>query len=106
VAGQNTTVFADSTAPARIINAKLRHTRRTRWRKKDKGNSIAGYGTVIAFAEELSEAYHASLLTETLEEEKETDEKLSGLAKQVNAQAKKIQEGDLETSKKRAKRVA
>jgi ferritin-like metal-binding protein YciE len=67
---------------------------------------IAGYGTVIAFAEELGEADHASLLTETLEEEKETDEKLSGLAKQVNAQAKKIQEGDLETSKKRAKRVA
>jgi len=67
---------------------------------------IAGYGTVIAFAEELGEADHASLLTATLEEEKETDEKLSGLAKQVNVEAKKSQEGNLEASKKKAKRVA
>jgi ferritin-like metal-binding protein YciE len=67
---------------------------------------IAGYGTVIAFAEELGEADHASLLTETLEEEKETDEKLNRLAKQVNAQAKKSHEGDFEASKRKAKRVA
>jgi ferritin-like metal-binding protein YciE len=67
---------------------------------------IAGYGTVIAFAEELGEADHASLLTETLDEEKETDGKLSGLAKQVNAHAKKSQESKLEASKKKAKRVA
>jgi hypothetical protein len=67
---------------------------------------IAGYGTVIEFAEELGEADHASHLTETLEEEKETDGKLSGLAKQVNAQAKKSQESNLEASKKKAKRVA
>jgi len=37
---------------------------------------IAAYGTVRAFAEELGESEHASLLEETLEEEKETDEKL------------------------------
>ena len=37
---------------------------------------IAGYGTVRAMAEELGESEHVSLLTETLEEEKETDEKL------------------------------
>src|SRR6267142_1868247 len=48
---------------------------------------IAAYGTVRAFAEELGESEHASLLAETLEEEKETDEKLTELAKQVNAQA-------------------
>jgi len=48
---------------------------------------MAGYGTVIAFAEELRESKHVSLLNKTLEEEKETDEKLSGLAGDINAQA-------------------
>ena len=48
---------------------------------------IAAYGTVRAFAEELGECEHASLLAETLEEEKETDEKLTELAKQINAGA-------------------
>jgi len=48
---------------------------------------IAAYGTVRAFAEELGESEHASLLAETLEEEKETDEKLSELAKQINVEA-------------------
>src|SRR3984957_17661284 len=48
---------------------------------------IAGYGTVIAFAEELGESKHVSLLKETLEEEKETDKKLTGLAGDINAQA-------------------
>jgi ferritin-like metal-binding protein YciE len=48
---------------------------------------IAGYGTVIAFAELLGEEEQASLLKETLEEEKETDEKLTELAKEINAQA-------------------
>src|SRR5205807_6322183 len=42
---------------------------------------IAAYGTVRAFAEELGESEHVSLLEETLEEEKETDEKLTELAK-------------------------
>lgn len=45
---------------------------------------IAGYGTVRAMAEELGEDEHVSLLTETLEEEKETDEKLTELAKEAN----------------------
>lgn len=48
---------------------------------------IAGYGTVVAFAELLGEEEQASLLKETLEEEKETDEKLTELAKEINAQA-------------------
>jgi hypothetical protein len=42
---------------------------------------------VIAFAEELGQSNHVSLLNETLEEEKETDEKLTGLAGDINAQA-------------------
>lgn len=48
---------------------------------------IAAYGTVRAFAEELGESEHVSLLEQTLEEEKETDEKLTELAKQINADA-------------------
>jgi len=48
---------------------------------------IAAYGTVIAFAQTLGETEHASLLEETLSEEKKTDEKLTELAKQINEQA-------------------
>ena len=48
---------------------------------------IAAYGTVCEFAKVLGEREHATLLEQTLEEEKETDEKLSGLAKDINAQA-------------------
>ncbi len=54
---------------------------------------IAGYGTVIAYAELLGESEQASLLRETLEEEKETDQKLTELAKEINVQA---QQGDSE----------
>jgi ferritin-like metal-binding protein YciE len=52
---------------------------------------IAGYGSVIAYAELLGESEQASLLRETLEEEKETDDKLTELAKEINVQA---QQGD------------
>jgi ferritin-like metal-binding protein YciE len=48
---------------------------------------IAGYGAVIAYAELLGESEHAELLGETLEEEKETDEKLTELSKEINAAA-------------------
>ena len=48
---------------------------------------IAAYGTVSAFAETLGETEHISLLQATLEEEKETDEKLTELASQINQQA-------------------
>jgi ferritin-like metal-binding protein YciE len=48
---------------------------------------IAAYGTVVAFAEELGESEHVSLLNETLEEEKEADEKLTSLSEDINAQA-------------------
>src|ERR1700730_5647937 len=48
---------------------------------------IAAYGTVIAFAEALGEHDHVSLLEATLSEEKETDEKLTELSKQINQQA-------------------
>jgi len=48
---------------------------------------IAGYGTVRAFAEHLGESEHVSLIEQTLQEEKETDDKLSQLAEEINAQA-------------------
>jgi ferritin-like metal-binding protein YciE len=69
---------------------------------------IAGYGTVCAFAEELGESEQASLLNETLEEEKETDEKLTKLAEQINSQANEAgEEGKKETvDKKKPRRVA
>jgi len=48
---------------------------------------IAGYGTVKALAQTLGENEHVELLEQTLQEEKETDEKLTELAEQINSQA-------------------
>src|SRR5882724_11135008 len=48
---------------------------------------IAAYGTARALAEELGETEHVDLLSETLAEEKETDEKLTELASLINQQA-------------------
>ena len=48
---------------------------------------IAGYGTVRTFAEILGENEHISLLEQTLEEEKQTDEQLTRLAEEINSQA-------------------
>ena len=60
---------------------------------------MAGYGTVSAFAEELGESEHVTLLNETLEEEKETDEKLSGLAGDINAKANRGEESAKDNEK-------
>ena len=48
---------------------------------------IAAYGTARAYAEILGESDAASLLEQTLEEEKETDERLTSIAESVNPQA-------------------
>src|SRR5271154_6065576 len=48
---------------------------------------IAGYGSVAAYADLLGEEEAASLLRTTLEEEKETDHKLTELAREVNVEA-------------------
>jgi ferritin-like metal-binding protein YciE len=48
---------------------------------------IAGYGTVRAFAKLLGENEHVSLIEQTLEEEKQTDQKLTDLAEQINSEA-------------------
>jgi ferritin-like metal-binding protein YciE len=78
--------FEDATLDAALISAAQRV----------EYYEIAGYGTVIAYADLVEESGQASLLRETLEEEKATDEKLTELAKQVNAEA---QRGDSESRK-------
>jgi ferritin-like metal-binding protein YciE len=75
---------------------------------------IAGYGTVRAFAELLGENEHVSLLEQTLNEEKETDEKLTQLAEQINSQAGGGEDAETESeetalrqpSKSRSRRAA
>jgi ferritin-like metal-binding protein YciE len=48
---------------------------------------IAAYGTVRTFAEILGEQDAVSLLEKTLQEEKETDEKLTELSESINVEA-------------------
>lgn len=50
---------------------------------------MAGYGSVREYASLLGHKEIASLLNETLEEEKATDQKLNGIAKKINPQALK-----------------
>ena len=73
---------------------------------------IAAYGTASEFAQILGESEQESLLRETLQEEKETDEKLTELAKEINSQANEDEEQDrpravgLKSNKKTTRRVA
>jgi len=55
---------------------------------------IAGYGTASEFANLLGEEEHVSLLNQTLEEEKQTDKKLTELAKTINSQASEGEESE------------
>jgi ferritin-like metal-binding protein YciE len=48
---------------------------------------IAAYGTARTFADLLGESEAASLLEQTLSEEKETDQKLTGLSEKINSEA-------------------
>jgi ferritin-like metal-binding protein YciE len=57
---------------------------------------IAAYGSVHAFATLLGETEAANLLEQTLEEEKETDQKLTELSQEINNEAVKS-EADEET---------
>jgi ferritin-like metal-binding protein YciE len=68
---------------------------------------IAAYGTAREFAQVLGESEHVELLSQTLEEEKETDEKLTALAREINPQANEVEaESDHEGSGARRKRAA
>lgn len=60
---------------------------------------IAAYGCVHAWAKVLGEENAAELLEKTLQEEKETDEKLTELAGQINQEAKLGEAEDAEEDK-------
>jgi ferritin-like metal-binding protein YciE len=55
---------------------------------------IAAYGTARAFAETLGETKIADLLQDTLDEEGETDKKLTALAQTVNEEANSLEGGE------------
>jgi ferritin-like metal-binding protein YciE len=59
---------------------------------------IAAYGTAKAFAELMGHTEQVSLLEQTLQEETETDEKLTELSQDVNAQANEGQSDESEES--------
>jgi ferritin-like metal-binding protein YciE len=70
--------FDDDTMDAGLISAAQRV----------EHYEIAAYGTVRTYAELLGEDKAAQLLGQTLEEEKETDQKLTDLASDINVKAK------------------
>jgi ferritin-like metal-binding protein YciE len=70
--------FDDDTMDAGLISAAQRV----------EHYEIAAYGTVRTYAELLGEDQAAQLLEQTLEEEKETDQKLTDLASDINVKAK------------------
>ncbi len=82
-------------------------------RQAHRYSKLCGYGTPVVRAKDSSRSPearridHVSLLEETLEEEKETDEKLTELAKQINGEANEGS-GEAEEEKilKKAKRAA
>ena len=55
---------------------------------------IAGYGTVRTYANLLGDEEAVGLLEQTLEEEKEADQKLTELAEQINVEAAKEDVGE------------
>jgi ferritin-like metal-binding protein YciE len=72
---------------------------------------IASYGTLVAFAQIIGQEDIEELLSETLEEEKATDQKLTGISEAVNQQAisqsaEQSQENEEQASKRKNKRAA
>ena len=62
---------------------------------------IAGYGSLVALAHQLGHAEVATLLKETLEEEKAADQKLGEIAQTVNALAGESSQEDSSTETER-----
>lgn len=81
--------YADEVKDAAIIGAAQRV----------EHYEMAGYGTVRAFAELLGETEHVSLLEETLNEEKQADEKLTQLAEEINSLAEQGGSSEAEPSR-------
>jgi ferritin-like metal-binding protein YciE len=71
---------------------------------------MAAYGAVCEFAKVLGQTRHASLLEKTLAEEKQSDDKLAELAKEINAQANEEgleeQQGTPRSGRKTPRRAA
>jgi ferritin-like metal-binding protein YciE len=65
---------------------------------------MAGYGTVVALAKQLGENKHAALLEKTLQEEKDTDAKLTALSETINAEATEQGEEEPAASSKPSKK--
>ena len=62
---------------------------------------ISRYGTLVAWAEKLEMSDAAELLRETLDEEKETDEKLTELAEsEINVEAERSDDDDEDKEEK------
>src|SRR5271168_1013046 len=59
---------------------------------------IAGYGCVSTYAKLLGEEEAEKILRETLQEEKDTDEKLTQLAGRINLEAESTEESEQENS--------
>ena len=59
---------------------------------------IAAYGTVRSLAELLGENEHVTLLEQTLEEEKQTDQNLAELSQEINPRAVQGEQGEGSTS--------
>jgi ferritin-like metal-binding protein YciE len=89
--------FADDVKDAALISAAQRV----------EHYEIAAYGTVCAYADLLGESQQAALLRQTLEEEKETNEKLTELSTQINQAAEQEPpEDQMETKRGRPRRAA
>src|SRR6202790_104064 len=67
---------------------------------------MAGYGCVCAYAKLLGEDQAVSLLWRTLEEEKETDEKLTQLAGRINLEAVESGESEADSDRLRKAKTA
>ncbi len=59
---------------------------------------IAGYGCVRAYATKLGDTEAANLLEQTLQEEKEADETLNGIAEQLNLEEGRLEGRDEESA--------
>jgi ferritin-like metal-binding protein YciE len=64
---------------------------------------IAAYGTVRTYAEILGQTADVGLLEKTLQEEKETDEKLTELAENINVEAAEEQPQTTRSTNQKAK---
>jgi ferritin-like metal-binding protein YciE len=65
---------------------------------------IAAYGSVRAFAEVLGESDAVELLSQTLDEEKQTNDKLTELSGEINTSANEAADSDEEADEKPANR--